>query len=110
MKIVFLHHANVCKGGIERMLAMKANLLVEQYGYDVVLLTYEQNDAPFPYPLSPKVRCVDLGARQYPAYRWPYPMMMLLAAIAMLVHPETIASSPLFFQAKIGRASCRERV
>ena len=74
MKIVFLHHANVCKGGIERMLAMKANLLVEQYGYDVVLLTYEQNDAPFPYPLSHNVRCVDLGARQYPAYRWPYPM------------------------------------
>ena len=40
MKIVFLHHANICKGGIERMLAMKANLLVEQYGCDVVLLTY----------------------------------------------------------------------
>lgn len=74
MKIVFLHHANICKGGIERMLAMKANLLVEQYGCDVVLLTYEQNGEPFPYPLSPDVRCVDLGARQYPAYRYPYPM------------------------------------
>ena len=74
MKIVFLHHANVCKGGIERMLAMKANLLVEQYGCDVVLLTYEQNGEPFPYPLSPNVRCIDLGVRQYPAYRFPYPM------------------------------------
>ena len=74
MKIVFLHHANICKGGIERMLAMKANLLVEQYGCDVVLLTYEQNGEPFPYPLSPNVRCIDLGVRQYPAYRWPYPM------------------------------------
>ncbi|WP_294746758.1 glycosyltransferase family 4 protein [uncultured Prevotella sp.] len=74
MKIVFLHHANVCKGGIERMLAMKANLLVEQYGCDVVLLTYEQNGQPFPYSLSPNVRCVDLGVRQYPAYKLPYPM------------------------------------
>ena len=74
MKLVFLHHANVCKGGIERMLAMKANLLVEQYGCDVVLLTYEQNGEPFPYSLSPNVRCVDLGVRQYPVYRFSYPM------------------------------------
>ncbi len=28
---------------------------------------------------------------------WVMPVLMLLAAIAMLVHPETIASSPLFF-------------
>ena len=34
MKLVFLHHANVCKGGIERMLAMKANLLVEHWEVD----------------------------------------------------------------------------
>ena len=74
MKIVFLHHANVCKGGIERMLAMKANLLVEQYGCDVVLLTYEQNGQPFPYTLSPDVRCVDMGVRLYSAYKLPYPM------------------------------------
>ena len=63
MKIVFLHHANICKGGIERMLAMKANLLVEQYGCDVVLLTYEQNGEPLLYPLSPNVRCIALGVR-----------------------------------------------
>lgn len=74
MKIVFLHHANVCKGGIERMLAMKANLLVEQYGCDVVLLTYEQNGQSFPYTLSPDVRCVDLGVKLYSAYKLPYPM------------------------------------
>ena len=71
MKIVFLHHANICKGGIERMLTMKANLLAEQMGWEVVLLTYEQNGEPFPYPLSPKVRCVDLGIRLYAAYKAP---------------------------------------
>lgn len=74
MKIVFLHHANVCKGGIERMLSMKANLLAEQEGYEVMMLTYEQNGEPFPYPLSHKVRCVDLGVRLYAAYRLPYPI------------------------------------
>ena len=71
MRIVFLHHANVCRGGIERMLTAKANLLAEQIGWDVVLLTYEQNGAPYPYSLSPKVKCVDLGVRLYSAYKAP---------------------------------------
>lgn len=74
MKIVFLHHANICKGGIERMLATKANLLTEQMNWEVVLLTYEQNGEPFPYPLSPKVESVDMGVRLYTAYRWPLPL------------------------------------
>ena len=74
MKIVFLHHANVCRGGIERMLCTKANFLAEQDDFEVTLLTYEQNDTPYPYPLSPKVKCVDLGVRLYSAYRYHYPM------------------------------------
>lgn len=73
MKIVFLHHANVCRGGIERMLCTRANLLVEQDGYEVTMLTYEENGEPYPYPLSPKVKCIDLGVRLYAAYKSPLP-------------------------------------
>lgn len=73
MKLVFLHHANVCKGGIERMLALKANLVANRVGNEVVMLTYEQNGEPFPYDLSPKVKCVNLGVRLYSAYKYPYP-------------------------------------
>lgn len=71
MKIVFLHHANVCRGGIERMLCTRANLLVDQKGYEVMMLTYEQNGEPYPYSLSPKVKCIDLGVRLYAAYKSP---------------------------------------
>ncbi len=73
MKIVFLHHANVCMGGIERMLAMKANCLVEKEEYNVTMLTYEQNGVPFPYPLSPRVKCVDLNVHLYTAFKYSYP-------------------------------------
>ena len=69
MKIIFLHHANYCKGGIERMMAMKANYLSEQMGWEVILLTYEQNGEPFPDELSPKVRQVDLDVHLYSAYK-----------------------------------------
>lgn len=71
MKVVFLHHANVCRGGIERMLCTRANLLVEQNGYEVTMLTYEQNGELYPYHLSPKVKCIDLGIRLYAAYKSP---------------------------------------
>lgn len=71
MKVVYLHHANVCRGGIERMLCTRANLLVEQNGYEVMMLTYEQNGEPYPYSLSPKVKCIDLGVRLYAAYKSP---------------------------------------
>ena len=74
MKIVFLHHANVCRGGIERMFCTKANLLAEQDNFEVIMLTYEQNDAPYPYSLSSKVKCIDLGVRLYSAYRYRYPV------------------------------------
>ena len=74
MKIIFLHHANYCKGGIERMMAMKANYLSEQMGWEVILLTYEQNGEPFPYELSPKVRQVDLDVHLYSAYKTTYPL------------------------------------
>lgn len=49
-------------------------MLAERLGWEVVLLTYEQNGEPCPYPLSPKVKCVDLGVRLYAAYRSDYPI------------------------------------
>ncbi|MBP5340005.1 MAG: glycosyltransferase family 4 protein [Prevotella sp.] len=77
MRIVFLHHANVCRGGIERMLSVRANTFAEKMGYDVTLLTYEQNHEPYPYPLSLKVKCVDLDVKLYKAYKYPYPLRYL---------------------------------
>ncbi len=77
MKIVFLHHANVCRGGIERMLALKANFLVEE-GCDVTILTYEQNGIDFPYPLSAKVKCIDLNVHLYAAYNYSYPKRLFV--------------------------------
>lgn len=74
MRIVYLHHANVCRGGIERMFAQKATILAEQMGWEVVMLTYEQNGEPFPYPLPSSVRQVNLDVRLYAAYQVPYPL------------------------------------
>lgn len=55
------------------MLTIRANTFADEMGYDVTLLTYQQNNAPFPYSLSPKVKCVDLNVKLYTAHKYPYP-------------------------------------
>ena len=91
MRIVYLHHANICRGGIERMFAQKANMLTEQMGWEVVMLTYEQNGEPFPYPLSSRIKQVNLDVRLYAAYQVPYPLryfrkIMLRQKLCAAIH------------------------
>ena len=70
MKIVYVYPHFVILAGTERVLIDKMNFLAEEYGYDVFLVTNEQGNHPFSYPLSPKVRHIDLGVRYTPLYQY----------------------------------------
>lgn len=73
MKIVYVYPQFAHRAGTERILIDKMNYLAEKDGYEIVMLTYEQGMHPVAYPLSPKVRHVDLDVRYYPLYaysRW----------------------------------------
>jgi len=61
MKIFYLMF-NLChQGGMESVLTKKANYLADVFGYDVTIVTaHQKGRAPF-FPLSPKVKTVDLG-------------------------------------------------
>jgi hypothetical protein len=55
-------------GGVDRILTTKANYLAEQPGYEVYIITDSQCGQPFTFPLSEKVKHIDLGlnfGRQY---------------------------------------------
>lgn len=54
--------------GTERVFTDKMNYLADHAGYDVTLLTYEQGNHSFPYPLSSKVKHIDLNVRFVPLY------------------------------------------
>lgn len=47
-------------GGIEKMLSQKINYLIEKLDYEVMLCTSEHNNNEFVYPLSKKLRHIDL--------------------------------------------------
>lgn len=65
MKVAFLYYHFIQFGGVERVLLHKINLLANLPGYDVTLITYNQGNHPFVFPLSPKVKHVDLNTRYF---------------------------------------------
>ena len=64
MKIVYLLPGGLYNsGGMERVVSIKANYLVDELGYDVSIVTTEQMGRPVFYPLSDSVRLyhLDIG-------------------------------------------------
>lgn len=61
MKIVFSTDQIYLHGGIEKVLAEKANYFADECGYDVIILTSEQKAQHPCYTLSSKIQLVDLA-------------------------------------------------
>lgn len=60
MKIIYSISALSNAGGMERIVTQKANYMADVFGYEVIIVTTEQlGKKPF-FPLSPKVRLIDL--------------------------------------------------
>lgn len=61
MKIVYIYTALLTVGGADRVVTEKANYFAEKFGYDVYIITDSQENRPPVFPLSPKVKLIDLG-------------------------------------------------
>lgn len=61
LKIVYLTPALYMAGGVERVLTLKANYFAEHFGYDITIVLTEGKDKPLFYPLSDKVKVVNLN-------------------------------------------------
>lgn len=59
-KIVYCTPALYMAGGVERVLTLKANYFAEHFGYDITIILTEGKDKPLFYPLSDKVKVVNL--------------------------------------------------
>ena len=73
MKIVYVYDAIARTGGVERILTDKMNYLAEVYGHEVYLITSAQGQHPLSFPLSSKVKHIDLDARFHIQYQYKYP-------------------------------------
>lgn len=70
MKIVYVNDAFAIWGGLERILVEKVNLLSQLPGFRIYLLTTNQGNHPFPYPLDTNVKYWDLGIGFHHQYQY----------------------------------------
>lgn len=69
MRIVYLYTALTTMGGADRIIIQKANYLADNMGYDIYIITDSQNNHPIIYPLSSKVKHIDLNINFGKLYR-----------------------------------------
>lgn len=63
MKIAYCIRSLKGAGGMERVLANKANYLAEKLGYEVIIITLDEPDyTPF-FEFSPRIRRCGLGVK-----------------------------------------------
>lgn len=60
LKIVYCTPALYMAGGVERVLTLKANYFSEHNGYDITIIITEGKDKPLFYPLSEKIKLINL--------------------------------------------------
>ena len=60
IKIVYCTPALYLAGGVERVLTLKANYFAEHFGYDITIILTDGKGKPFAYPLSDKIKVVNL--------------------------------------------------
>ena len=70
MKILFTISSLVTRGGKERVLTNKANHMADKWNAEVIIVTTDQKNNPPVYPLSSKIKHIDLGIN-YEDYRKP---------------------------------------
>ncbi len=61
LRIVYITPALYMAGGVERVLTFKANYFAEHFDYDITIILTEGKDKPFFYPLSKKIKVVNLN-------------------------------------------------
>ena len=60
LKIVYVTPALYLAGGMERVVTLKANYFADCFGYDVTIIITEGKGKPYFYPLSDKIKVVNL--------------------------------------------------
>lgn len=80
MKIVYVIDTLASKGGAERIISEKMGYLAEHFGFDVTVVTCYQLPAVHPnaYPLSDKVKQVNIGIPYYSQFKVGYPKRLFV--------------------------------
>lgn len=86
MKIVYIYTALVTVGGADRVVTEKANYLAEVLGHDVYIITDSQNGRQPVFPLSTKVKHIDLDVNFDKQYHHDHGLLVRAYYYFSLMH------------------------
>lgn len=123
MKIAYVIDSLASKGGAERILSEKMSYLAMHGGYEVFVITCYQNPARESnvYPLSEKVRQIDLNIPFYSQYSVGYPRRLLakwrlyrqlkkrLAEKVREINPDVLVGLSYFRADMVSGMKCRAK-
>ena len=70
MKIIYFYDTIARIGGTEKILVDKMNYLADVYNQEIYLITTSQGNHPIVFPLSKKVKHIDLSVRLHTMYQY----------------------------------------
>ena len=91
MKIIYCIACTCHSGGMERVLANKANYLTG-HGYEVVIVTTDQQGLPPFFPLAEQIRCIDLGINYEENNGKPFANKLLHYPLKQYRHQKRLAA------------------
>lgn len=91
MKIIYCIAGTCHSGGMERVLANKANYLTG-HGYEVVIVTTDQRGLPPFFPLDGQIRCIDLGINYEENNGKPFANKLLHYPLKQYRHQKRLAA------------------
>lgn len=91
MKIIYCIACTCHSGGMERVLANKANYLA-RHGYEVVIVTTDQQGLPPFFPLAEQIRCIDLGINYEENNGKPFANKLLHYPLKQYRHQKRLAA------------------
>lgn len=91
MKIIYCIAGTCHSGGMERVLANKANYLTG-HGYEVVIVTTDQQGLPPFFPLAEQIRCIDLGINYEENNGKPFANKLLHYPLKQYRHKKRLAA------------------
>lgn len=121
MRSIYFHDAIARLGGVERIFIDKMNYLADKEGLDIYLITTCQGNHKLAYPLSEKVKHVDISVRfhtiyQYPLFkrmymRWQMDRLLKkrLNEITNKINPDIIITTSYYGAATICNLKCKAK-
>ncbi len=108
MHILYIYSEISIKGGTDKVLVEKANFLVEK-GYKVTIVTEAQMGHPFSFPLSAKVKHIDMGLDfnkqyEYGLFRRAFTYYSLIRKYKKKLKEVLFAEKPDIVSAIVGRS------